>query len=807
MQQKLQTRLADGPYGYFDAENREYVITRPDTPRPWFNYLMNRTYVAMISNTGGGVSYDTDPQIYRLLRYRYQNVPHDRPGRYVYLRDSDSGKYWSATWAPVHMPVESCRYTCRVGTGYNVITMEYDGIHTQITYFVPPEGRLEIWDMLVTNRSRRTRGLATFSYAEFAFWGAMRDLLNIDNCPNVSRQRHENGAILHYSFNDIGTGLHDMHFVRNFGYHVSSEIPYAYNGDRDLFLGRYRDERNPVVLETGESTNYCRDGGYPIGSLEHRFSLAPGRCKRIVYRTGISDDERTLRRDIRRYESPGEVDAAFASLRRGWMERLARFTVESPDPEFDALVNGFVQYQSAVTMRLSRSISSYEWGIGRSIGFRDSSQDQMGLMHAFPETARSMLELILSAMREDGSACHNFNPITKKMDGAGFYDDHNWPAMTVNMYVKETGATDFLDLMLPYAGSASRGTVYEHLQRANDLAFRLRGRNGLMQIGAADWNDSLNPGDRRAESIFTSALYGASTLALLELARLRKDTRYARTLRRRYASVERCINEAGWDGAWYKRLIKRNGETLGSRRTREYGRIFLEPQPWAVFAGYASGTRARKALDSVEQHLGTPFGHKIMDRPFMRFDMEEIGSAGIFPPGIKENGSVFQHAASWMIAAEAMIGRGDKAMEYFQRLACAGKSRDAERHEVEPYVMCQFVSQPPFHIVGRGRNAWLTGSAAWMAKAALQHILGCRPEFDGLRIDPCIPPQWKSFRLTREFRGRVYRISVSNPDGVMQGVRRLLVDGRPAGDSMIPYQPGHGDVCVEVLMGKPRRRT
>jgi cellobiose phosphorylase len=795
-------RIAEGPYGYFDSDAREYVITRPDTPRPWFNYLMNRNYVAMISNTGGGVSYDTDPRVYRLLRYRYQNVPYDRPGRYIYLRDRDSGRYWSSTWAPVHMPVEKCRYTCRVGTGYSVISMEYDGIRSEVTYFVPPEGRLEIWDLRVTNLSRKTRRLASFSYAEFAFWGAMRDLMNIDNCPNVSRQRHESGAILHYSYNDVGSGLHDMKFVQNYGFHVSSEQPHGYNGDRDRFIGRYRDERNPQVVESGESSDYCATGGYPIGSLEHRFTLRPGQSKRLVYRTGISDGEKTWRKDLRQYATFPQVDRAFAEVRRAWDDRLSAFTAQTPDPEFDALVNGFVQYQSAVTMRLSRSISSYEWGIGRSIGFRDSSQDQMGLMHAFPEVARDMLEKIIGAIREDGSACHDFNPVTKSWGGNGFYDDHNWPALTVNQFVKETGNEAFLGQVLPYALSKAQGTVYEHLQRSNDLAFRLRGRHGLMQIGAADWNDSLNPGDRASESVFTTALYGASTNALRELAEQKGDLTYAKVLAKRYATVKRSMNGAGWDGAWYKRLLKKDGLVLGSRRTAKgYGRIFLEPQPWAVLAGFATGARAQQALDSTEKRLGSPFGHKMMDRPFKTFDMEEIGSVGIFPPGIKENGSVFHHSASWMIAAEAMLGRGDKAMAYFKRLCAAGKSRNAERHEVEPYVMCQFVSQAPFHIVGRGRNAWLTGSAGWMAKGALQHILGLRADFAGLIVDPCIPSSWRRFTMTRVFRGTTYRIEVRNPGGVMQGVRELSIDGVRVAGNTIPWVAGRKSVQVIARMG------
>ncbi len=459
------SQIAKGKYGYFDADEREYVITRPDTPRPWFNYLMNDTYVAMISNTAGGVSYDTDPRMYRLLRYRYQNVPYDRPGRYVYIRDNETAKYWSATWAPVHTPIDKCKYTCRVGTNYQIITYEQAGIRSEITYFVPLTGRLEIWDIKIINISRRKRKLSTYSYAEFAFWGAMRDLMNIDNCPNVSRQHYADGAILHYSYNDIGTGLHDMNFVQNYGYHTSTPKCSGHNGDRDKFIGRYRDEKNPIVVEAGKSTNYCENGGYPIGSLEHKFTLAPGETKRIVYRTGISADSRSVKRDMKKYSTFAQVDKAFAALRAEWGRRLDKFRVETPDKNFNATVNGFVQYQSAMTMRLSRSISSYEWGIGRSIGFRDSSQDQLGLMHAFPEVAGQMLEYIISAIHDDGQACHDFNPITGKQFHAGFYDDHNWPALTVNKYVKEIGDIEFLHKKLPYANSKTKGTVFEHIIR------------------------------------------------------------------------------------------------------------------------------------------------------------------------------------------------------------------------------------------------------------------------------------------------------------------------------------------------------
>ena len=734
------------------------------------------------------------------MRYRYQNVPYDRPGRYVYIRDHQSGKYWSAAWTPVHTPMENARYTCRVGTNYQIITFEYDEIRTEIRYFVPPKGALEIWDFHITNLSQRPRELSTYSYAEFAFWGAMRDLMNIDNCPNLSRQHEEDGTILHYSFNDIGTELNNMCFVQNYGFHTSTPRCDAFNGDRDKFLGLYRDEKNPIVVETGKSTNWCKWGGYPIGSMEHRFTLAPGESKRIVYRTGVSQGAKTWKRDARQYATFEQVDTAFATVKEQWRSRLGKFQVDTPDSNFNTLINGFVQYQAATTMRLSRSISSYEWGIRRSIGFRDSSQDQLGMMHAFPEVARKMLIDILRAISPKGEACHDFNPITDAWGDGGFYDDQNWPSLSVNQYVRETGDVAFLKFKVPYVRSKKTGTVFEHLKAAQDFSWSKRGRNGLMQVGCADWNDSLNPGDKTTESVFTSALYCAGTLALIELANLLGEKRLVVLWQKRYDTIKQLLNTVAWDGGWYQRLIKTNGTVLGSRKTKEYGRIFVEPQPWAVIAGVAEGKRATLTLDNVEKHLGTPDGHKIMDRPFLRFDWDEVGSASVVPGGIKENGSVFNHASSWMITAECIVGRGNKAYEYFTRKAGTTKNTKVDLYESEPYVSCQFVSQKPFHIVGRGRNAWLTGSAAWIARGAMQGIIGCRPDFDGLIIDPCIPSHWKGFHLIREFRGVTYDITVSNPYGIEKGVKELTVDGKAITGNKIPFKPSRKTVMVQAIM-------
>lgn len=791
-----------GGFGHFDPKAREYVITRPDTPRPWYNYLMNDTFVSMISHTGGGLAYYKDPRLHRLLRYRYQNVPYDRPGRYLYLRDHDSGKYWAGTWAPVW--TKGGTFRCRVGACYQVIAYEYQGIASEITYFVPADRPLEIWDLRVRNVSKRPRRLSTWSYAEFAFWGAMRDLMNIDNCPNVSRQRHDRGAIVHTSWNDIGTGLHDMHFVQNCGFHLSNVTPQGYNGDRDRFLGNYRDERDPVVVETGRSTNWCENGGYPIGSLEHRFTLKPGEEKRIIYQTGYAATDREYRGVARKYLSEEAVDAAFADLKTTWTKRFEACQVKTPDAAFNAAANSFIPYQAAMTLILSRSLSSYEWGVGRAIGFRDSSQDQLGMMHALPERSRQMILALIGAVNEDGSACHNSNPLTGQYGEAGFYDDQNWIASTVAAYVKETGDLDFPMTKMPWRTTKKPGTVLDRLIACEEFSWKHRGKNGLMQTGCADWNDSLNPGRKETESVFTSILYCASTRDLAELLERLGRAKDAAVMWKRYQTMKALVNKKTWDGDWYQRLIFTDGRVMGSRRSKKHDlpEMYLEPQPWSVIAGVADKKRAIVALDATERRLGTEHGHRLTDQPFEVFDMN-IGSVGIFPPGIKENGSVFNHASAWMIHAEALLGRGDRAFEYWTRMCAVTKNRIAAKHECEPYVACQFISQPPFHTTGRGRNAWLTGTATWMALASYQGILGLRPGYDGLSVNPSIPSSWKGFSALRVFRGARYEITVRNPRCVSSGVAAMTVNGQPVRGCLIPWSNVHRGriVKVEVTLG------
>lgn len=787
-------------YGYFDSQNKEYIIIRPDTPRTWYNYLMNDEFVSFISNTAGGMSYYKDPKIYSLLRYRFRNIPMDRPGRYIYLKDQETNKYWSATWAPTMC--EGGKYQCRVGSGYQIIKYELNGIETEIIYFVPKDKPLEIWDLKIKNISKKKRKLKIFSYTEFAFWGAMRDLINLDSPPNCTRIKYEAGSIVHYSFNDIGTGLHNMKFVQNYGFHTSNLKPIGYNGNRDKFIGIYRDERNPVVVERGISTNYCENHGQPIGSLEHQIILKPGESKRIIYQTGFGENEDDYKKNQKKYKIESNVDNALEEVKSFWEQRFNTFQVTTPDQNFNTEVNSFIQYNAMITKTLSRSFGSWKRGIMHSIGFRDSAQDQLSMIQAMPEETKNMILNLLKGINSNGSASHDFNPSLNLYSLSGFYDDQNWIALTVAAYIKETGELAFLDEKISWADKENKDTVFEHLIMAQEFSWKHRGENGLLQIGKADWNDSLNPGDEKSESIFNCHLYGASTLALIELCKIVGKTRLAEDYQKRYDEIKKLTNTIGWDGKWYKRLIKADGDHVGSKSCKKYGSIFLEPQPWSVFSKFANRKMAESALNMVEKKLGTEYGHKIMDVPFYTYD-ESIGSAGISPPGTKENGSVFNHSSTWMIYAEALLGRGNRAYKYYKRMSLSEKNKRIDKYLREPYTVCQYIPVEPAKNVGEGINPWLSGTAAWQAIAAMQGIIGCRADYDGLIINPSIPNEWTGFELTRKFRGIVYHIRVSNPNRVCHGVKKLIVDGKEITGCKIPYDENRKGkkVTVNIVMG------
>ncbi len=786
-------------YGYFDDAAREYVITRPDTPQPWFNYIRNEDWCGLISNTGGGTSFHKDPKYRRFLRYRYNNVPADRPGRYVYLRDEETGDFWSATWAPVEKPLAKFRYECRVGLNYQVVTSEYAGIETEVVYFVSPDHDVELWRFTARNLSGRARKLRAWCYAELNVWGAMRDLVNMDNNPRCTRVEWKDNTLIHSTWNDTGGSLGTQNWVRVYGYVTSSEKPAGYDTDRDMFLGAYRSEANPVVVETGIPNNHCRNGGLPVAAICHDLKLAPGKSKTIVYQMGVADDPREFRKCIPVYRKLAKVDAAFEKVKRSWDARLGKLQAKTPDADFDTVFNTWAPYQAVTTGYLSRSICSWKWGASVGLGFRDTSQDVMGCVHTASDLARLRLSQLLAVQYADGTAAHGFVPDTPEVSDRDFYDDHLWLVLSAANYVKETGDLSLLTDKVKFLDEKP-AAGYEHLSRALDATMRLTGKHGLPKIGCADWNDGLvNPGDHNNESVFDAVLFCAACREFVALAEFLGKKADAVKYRRSYETMKARVNKHAWDGGWYRRVWHRKRGWMGAKGLK-FGSIFVEPQPWAVLSGVADGKRGVTALDSVWRLLGTEYGIRLHGRPFEDYD-PEVGAISIVLPGTKENGSVFHHPNPWVICAEAALGRGEKAMELLRRISPATKNRIAETHQVEPYVFCQWTGLPPFKHVGRGANPWLTGTASWVMVAMSQYILGLKPDYAGLRIDPCVPKSWNEFEVTRVFRGATFHISVRNPKGVEKGVACVTLDGRALEGNLVPAQRKGTSHEVEVTMG------
>ncbi|MBN2288529.1 MAG: glycosyl transferase family 36 [Candidatus Glassbacteria bacterium] len=795
-------QLAKGKYGYFDEDTREYVITRPDPPQPWYNYLVNDLgYCALISHTGGGTSFHLSPRDRKVLRYRFNGVPPDRPGRYLYLRDMDSGDYWSATWAPVMKPLEQLEYRCRVGQNVQTISTVYRGILAEITYFVLPDRPAEVWLVRLENKGESLRRLNSYSYAEFNFWGTLRDLLNLDNCPKTSRYYQRDGVIVHNTWNDVGSGLDNMSWVRHYAGFASTVKPAATNIERQLFLGGiYRSEADPLVVETGEDTNFDGVGDWPVCGLTHHWELEPGGRAEFAFVLAVADTEDEMYGHLEAASDLEALRAGLEKIRAGWRARLARLEAKTPAAgDFDPCVNTWNPYNSYMTALLSRSISGYEWGAGRGLGFRDTLQDLMGACHLVPDFVRERLLLMAGLVHADGIAVHNYFPLTDTGDMRDFYDDHLWLPLSVCQYIKETGDTGILDEEVRYWGGPGRQRLIDRLALVLDATWRLRGEHGLPQTGHADWNDGLNPGAMESESLFNTMLFCAAAREVAALADFTGDPELATLCRSRYDEIKRIANQVAWDGAWYRRILLAGGGHIGGKAISP-GTIFLEPQAWSVISGVADGSRAITVMDSVNKYLAGEYGIKLLHPPYLDYD-PKWGSISICLPGHKENGAIFCHAASWAVVAEALLGRGQQAYDYYMRMAPTTKNRIAGLHEVEPYVYSQHIAQPPYHRPGRARNSWLTGSAGWFMRASSQYILGVRPELAGLLIDPAVPG-WREFSVARTFRGARYEINVKNPDGVEKGVKEITVDGRQVEPGVLP-PAGPGDtVRVEVVMGR-----
>lgn len=772
-------RMGVTPYGWYDEAAREYVITRPDTPTPWMNYLGEGSYGGIVSNTGGGYSFDRDPRHRRVSRYRYNGLPADQPGRYVYLRDQETGELWGATWQPVRADLDA--YECRHGPGYTRIAVERAAIASELTYFVPPGTSCEVWVLRLRNVGDDVRVLRTFSYVELSYQDALMDQQNLDWAQHVVSSGLEDGVIAART-----------RFSPDAAFFAASLPPLGFDSDRETFVGRCGDLARPEVVARGEPTNTGSPRGNSIGSLCHELRLAPGEERELVYGLTLAEDPRALLRAL------GDVDASFAALCEDWDDYLARFTVETPDAELNAMVDVWNQVQCRTTLFWSRFASAYETGLGRGLGTRDSAQDTLGTVHAAPEQARDTLTRLAHLQFGDGHTWHQFFPLTG--EGAvghaaelperpqWFCDDHLWLVIGVCAYVRETGDVAYLDEVVPFA-DGGEATVREHLRRAIGFTLAHRGPHGLPRPGFADWDDTLNVdrGSGRAESVWCAMQFCRAARDLAEL----EPPREAAALRAAAGQLAAAANEHAWDGDWYARAFDDDGRPIGVASEKRH-RINMNTQTWAVIGEVAPPERARRALASMHELLATDLGVALLDPPYDGFD-ERVRGTSTYPPGAKENGGIFCHANAWAIVAAAMAGDGDRAYDYYRRILPLRRA-DSDRYLAEPYVYCQNVCGPTHPQFGLARNSWLTGTASWTFVAVTQWILGIRPTVTGLRVAPVLPRTWPGFTARRVFRGATYEISVA------RGEPSLVVDGEPVVGDVVPLAPRGADVLVEVTV-------
>ncbi|MBN1562996.1 MAG: glycosyl transferase [Anaerolineae bacterium] len=806
-------------YGYFDDAQREYVITQPDTPLPWINYLGSEAYFGIISNTAGGYSFYRDARLRRLLRYRYNNAPLDVGGRYLYLRDNESGAYWSPSWQPVRRDLDS--YTCRHGMGYTVIEGAYQSIEARTRYFVPLGENLEIWQFSVTNTRDTAADLSVFSFVEFNLWDAYDDMTNFQRNFNTGEVEIEDGVIYHK------TEYRERR--DHFAYFACSADLAGFDTQREAFLGPYRDFGEPLVVERGESTNSHAHGWQPIGSHHVKLALQPGETRQIIFVLGYHENPRdqkfdppgssiinkqTVKPTIERYLDTALVETAFMMLGDQWTQWLDLFQVETPDEHTNRMVNIWNAYQNMVTFNMSRSASQFESGVGRGMGFRDSSQDLLGFVHMVPERAKERILDIAATQLETGGAYHQYQPLTKRgNDAAGdnFNDDPLWLVLGTAAYIKESGDWSILDEPVTYESKPGSETpLYEHLQRCIQYTLDRLGPHNLPLIGRADWNDCLNlntfsdePGEsfqtttnmdgKMAESVFIAGLFNLAAQDMIGLAQhLGHDdeaARYAEAI----AQMDATVKKAGWDGAWFRRAYDHYSNPVGSQANDE-GQIFIEPQGMCIMAGMGlDDGRAMQALESVNERLATKHGIVLHNPPYTSYQLH-LGEISSYPPGYKENAGIFCHNNPWIMIAETRVGNGARAFDYYRRINPSAREAISDVHRCEPYVYAQMIAGKDAPTHGEAKNSWLTGTAAWNYAAITQWILGIRPTYDGLEIAPVIPQAWDSFTATRLFRGVTYHITVQR---VGEGNQVTLeVDGEACAGIVVPVPAGKNDVTV-----------
>jgi cellobiose phosphorylase len=795
-------------YGYFDDTAKEYVITRPNTPLSWSNYLGSTQYGAVITNNAGGYGFYKSGAQGRFMRLRFNSIPMDQPGRYFYLRDQDSGDYWSVSWQPVGKPLEEFKSTCRHGTAYTTISSEYAGIQAEATYFVPLGQLFEYWRLKVTNTSDKPRNLSAFTYCEFANdWSTSQDLVNLQYTLFITKGELHNG-LLHIISNpnmplDPDGNLDNDRSRRLWMALIGAPLA-GYDTSREAFLGGYRSYDRPLVVEKGQCTNSEVYGDNSCGTLQANLILQPGESREILIMLGIGDADRVGQPTFKELGSLERAEQEFVKLKENWHSKLNALTVKTPDAQFDSMMNVWAPYNALITFAWSRAASLVYNGERDGLGYRDSVQDVLGVTSTIPVESRERLELMLMGQVANGGAMPLIKPFAHRpghevAPSAEEFrsDDCLWFFNAVPAYVAETGEVDFYNKVLPYADHGE-ATVLGHMRRALEFNLERTGRNGLPCGLAADWNDCIKLG-YYGESLFVSFQVYLGLNVYAEIADMLGQPAEATWACEQREILGERIQKTCWDGEWFIWAIGDDGTIYGTKDYEE-GQVYLNTQVWSVISGAATPEQAQKAMQTVKDRLATPYGLALSAPPFVKTPFD-VMRAVLFLNGIKENAGIFNHTQGWGVMAECMLGNGDRAYEYYRAFMPAAYNDRAEIRQSEPYVQAQTTYSTASPRAGNTRTSWLSGAVAWAYYSATQYILGIRPETNGLRIDPCIPSEWKGFSAVRQFRGKSVEIEVKNPSGVCKGVQSLTLNGKILSDNLIPVELLEEKNVVEVVLG------
>ncbi len=820
--------MKDRKFGYFDDLSREYVITDPKTPWPWINYLGNEDFFSLISNTAGGYSFYKDAKFRRITRYRYNNVPMDNGGRYFYINDNDT--VWSPGWKPCKTSLDF--YECRHGMSYTRIIGAKNGIEANILFFVPLKTWGEVQKMTLRNTSDHVKRIKLFSFAEWCLWNAATDMENFQR--NFSTGEVEVDGSVIYHKTEYKERRNHYAF-----YSVNAPIQ-GFDTDRETFIGLYNEFRDPQNVMEGKPSNSIAHGWSPIASHYLEIELQAGESKDFIFLLGYVENEQEgkfaeategllhsgsspiinkekAKAMIMAYDTTEKVNIAFAELKTYWDNLLDIYVLKSEEEKLDRMVNIWNQYQCMITFNMSRSASFFESGIGRGMGFRDSNQDLVGFVHQIPERARERIIDIASTQFSDGGCYHQYQPLTKRGNndiGGGFNDDPMWLIFGTVAYIKETGDFSILDEPVPFDNEpGSEVSLFEHLRISFNHVVENLGPHMLPLIGRADWNDCLNlncfswdPNESfqttenktegsKAESLMIAGLFVVCGRDYVELCLQTGRTDEANRAQEFIDQMVETVKKHGWDGEWYLRAYDYFGKKVGSKENEE-GQIFIESQGWCSMAGIGlEEGMVKKALDSVKERLDCEHGIVLNNPAFTKYFVE-YGEISSYPAGYKENAGIFCHNNPWIIIGETVLGRGDYAWDYYRKICPSYTEEQSALHKVEPYVYSQMIAGKDAARPGEGKNSWLTGTAAWNYYAITQYILGIKPAYDGLEINPCIPSTWKEYTVKRKFRGAIYNITIQNPHHVCKGIKTLEVDGKRIEGNIVRHQPGHHQVNV-----------